>query len=204
MAKIIDGKNISTAFKEKIAEAISILTSENDITPGLAVVLVGEDPASDVYVRSKAVATKKAGMNSFEHRLPTETSEKELLDLIAKLNADDSVDGILVQSPVPNQISYKAVVNAMDPAKDVDGFHPINAGNLLIGSDGFVACTPLGCSILLKHVLGDLTGLNAIVLGRSTIVGKPMAAVCGTRPATGVSTSCHARLCLRRSNPKTA
>ena len=175
MTQIIDGKLISAAFKDKIAEAISTLKTEQDITPGLAVVLVGADPASDVYVRMKGVATKKAGMNSFEYRLPAETTEKELLDLIRKLNNDDSVDGILVQSPVPEQINYQAVVNVIDPAKDVDGFHPINAGNLLIGANCFVACTPLGCSIMLKHTLGDLTGKDAIVLGRSTIVGKPMA-----------------------------
>ncbi len=175
MAKIIDGKVISAAFKEKIAAAISILQTEHQITPGLAVVLVGGDPASDVYVRMKGVATKKAGMNSYEYRLPEDASEAELLDLIRKLNADDAVDGILVQSPVPKQINYQAVVNVIDPAKDVDGFHPINAGNLLIGANCFVACTPLGCSILLKHSIGDLTGKHAIVIGRSTIVGKPMA-----------------------------
>ncbi|PCJ46039.1 MAG: bifunctional methylenetetrahydrofolate dehydrogenase/methenyltetrahydrofolate cyclohydrolase FolD [Gammaproteobacteria bacterium] len=175
MTKIIDGKLISAAFKEKIAEAIISLKAEQNITPGLAVVLVGADPASDVYVRSKGVATKKAGMNSYEHRLPAETTEEELLALIENLNNDDAVDGILVQSPVPDQINYQAVVDVIDPNKDVDGFHPINAGNLLIGSQGFVACTPLGCSILLKHTLGDLTGLDAIIIGRSTIVGKPMA-----------------------------
>ena len=175
MAQIIDGKLISASFKEKIAEAITTLKEEQNITPGLAVVLVGADPASDVYVRSKGVATKKAGMNSYEYRLPAETSEDELLTLIRKLNADDAVDGILVQSPVPEQIDYQAVVNVIDPAKDVDGFHPINAGNLLIGANCFVACTPLGSSILLKHTLGDITGKDAIVIGRSTIVGKPMA-----------------------------
>jgi len=175
MTQIIDGKLISAAFKEKIAEAITTLKSDHNITPGLAVVLVGDDPASDVYVRSKGVATKKAGMNSYEHRLPADTSEEVLLDLIRQLNADDTVDGILVQSPVPEQIDYQAVVDVIDPAKDVDGFHPINAGNLLIGANCFVACTPLGCSILLKNTLGNLSGKNAIVLGRSTIVGKPMA-----------------------------
>ena len=175
MTKLIDGKMISAAFKDKIAEAIETLKAEQNLTPGLAVVLVGADPASDVYVRSKGVATKKAGMNSFEHRLPAETTEQELLALISDLNADDSVDGILVQSPVPEHIDYQAVVDVIDPTKDVDGFHPINAGNLLIGANGFVACTPLGCSILLKHTLGDLTGKDAIIIGRSTIVGKPMA-----------------------------
>ncbi len=175
MTQIIDGKAISAAFKDKIAEATATLKNENNITPGLAVVLVGADPASDVYVRSKGVATKKAGMHSFEYRLPAETTEKELLDLIQKLNANDEVDGILVQSPVPEQINYQAIVDVIDPTKDVDGFHPVNAGNLLIEANGFVACTPLGCSILLKNTLGNLSGKNAIVIGRSTIVGKPMA-----------------------------
>ena len=175
MTQIIDGKLISASFKEKIAEAITTLKNEQHITPGLAVVLVGADPASDVYVRSKGVATKKAGMNSYEYRLPEDTTEEALLTLIKKLNADDAVDGILVQSPVPEQIDYQAIVNVIDPAKDVDGFHPINAGNLLIGANCFVACTPLGASILLKHALGDISGKDAIVIGRSTIVGKPMA-----------------------------
>ncbi len=175
MTKIIDGKIISAAFKEKIAVAVSELNSEHGITPGLAVILVGDDPASDVYVRMKGVETKKAGMVSREYRLAEDASETELLSLIGKLNADQSIDGILLQSPVPDQINYQAVVDIIDPEKDVDGFHPENAGNLLIGSNCFVACTPLGCSIMLKQTLGDLTGMDAIVVGRSTIVGKPMA-----------------------------
>jgi methylenetetrahydrofolate dehydrogenase (NADP+)/methenyltetrahydrofolate cyclohydrolase len=128
-----------------------------------------------VYVRNKGISTKKAGMQSFEYRLPESTSEEELVALIKELNANDEVDGILVQSPVPEQINYQTIVDTIDPAKDVDGFHPVSAGNLLIGKDGFVPCTPLGCSILLKKTLSDLTGKSAIVIGRSTIVGKPMA-----------------------------
>jgi len=174
MTEIIDGKQIAAEFKETIAEAVSELTI-NQIQPGLAVVLVGDDPASDVYVRNKGIATKKVGMQSFEYRLSEDTSEQALVDLIRDLNEDDAVDGILVQSPVPDHINYETIVETIDPAKDVDGFHPVSAGNLLIGMDGFVACTPLGCSILLKRTLGNLSGKNAMVIGRSTIVGKPMA-----------------------------
>lgn len=174
MTQIIDGKQVAAELKETIAEAVTVL-KEDDIQPGLAVVLVGDDPASDVYVRNKGVSTKNAGMQSFEYRMPADTSEEELVKLIEELNANDEVDGILVQSPVPDQINYQTIVDTIDPAKDVDGFHPVSAGKLLIGMDGFVACTPLGCSILLKKTLKDLTGLNALVIGRSTIVGKPMA-----------------------------
>lgn len=174
MTKIIDGKAIAENFKQAIATAVTEL-KQQQITPGLAVVLVGDDPASDVYVRSKGVSTKKAGMESFEFRMPASTSEEELLELIDSLNHRDDVDGILVQSPVPKHINYQTIVDTISPAKDVDGFHPINAGNLLIGMDGFVACTPLGCSILLKQTEAELSGKNAIVIGRSTIVGKPMA-----------------------------
>jgi len=176
MAQIIEGKEIAGKFREKIKQAISNLNQEYAFQPGLAVILVGDDPASDVYVRNKGIATQKAGMKSSEFRLENTTSQDELIGLIKKLNNDDSVDGILVQSPVPSQINYQAIVETIDPAKDVDGFHPYNAGNLLIGGDTLVACTPLGCSILLKSTLDDdLSGKNAIVIGRSTIVGKPMA-----------------------------
>jgi len=174
MTQIIDGKQIAAQFKDAIAEAVADLGTQ-DIKPGLAVVLVGDDPASDVYVRNKGISTTKAGMASFEFRLPASTSESELLELIESLNNRDDVDGILVQSPVPDHINYQTIVDTISPAKDVDGFHPINAGNLLIGMDGFVACTPLGCSILLKQTNTELSGKNAIVIGRSTIVGKPMA-----------------------------
>ncbi len=176
MTQIIDGKKISAAFREKIAEAVSLLKTEYSFKAGLAVILVGDDPASDVYVRNKGIASKKAGMSSLEYRLSDDTTEQELIALIEKLNHDDTVDGILVQSPVPEHINYQSIVNVINPDKDVDGFHPKNAGNLLIGSDSLVACTPLGCSILLKYILGeDLSGKDAIVIGRSTIVGKPMA-----------------------------
>ena len=174
MTQLIDGKAVAAELKDTIAEAVTQLSDQN-IKPGLAVVLVGDDPASDVYVRNKGIATRKVGMESIEYRLPTETSEEALVDLIRELNSNEQIDGILVQSPVPDHINYQTIVDTIDPLKDVDGFHPVSAGNLLIGMDGFVACTPLGCSILLKKTLGNLSGKNAIVIGRSTIVGKPMA-----------------------------
>ena len=146
-----------------------------DRKPGLAVVLVGEDPASQVYVGSKKKATVEAGMNSFEHRLPTTVSQIELIALVETLNADTAVDGILVQLPLPPHIDDKAVIAAIDPAKDVDGFHVVNAGRLAVGEEACVPCTPLGCLMLLKDHLGDLSGKNAVVIGRSNIVGKPMA-----------------------------
>ncbi len=174
-ANVIDGKAFAARLRQQIAKKVDALKSEHGITPGLAVVLVGENPASQVYVRNKAKQTHEAGMNSFEHKLDTDTSEKALLDLVARLNADPSVNGILVQLPLPDQIGADKVLTAIDPAKDVDGFHVINAGRLATGQDGLVACTPLGCLMLLKDRLGDLTGLNAVVVGRSNIVGKPMA-----------------------------
>lgn len=174
MTQIIDGKAVAAEFKETIAQAVTTL-ADKAIKPGLAVVLVGDDPASDVYVRNKGIACRKVGMESIEYRLPAETSEDALVELIRELNTNEQIDGILVQSPVPDHINYQTIVDTIDPTKDVDGFHPVNAGNLLIGMDGFVACTPLGCSILLKKTLGNLSGKNAIVIGRSTIVGKPMA-----------------------------
>ena len=174
-AKIIDGKAFAAKVRAKVARQIAALQAEHDITPGLAVVLVGEDPASKVYVRNKGKQTLEAGMASFEHRLPDTTSEQELLDLIAKLNGDPQVHGILVQLPVPEQISSEAVLGAIDPDKDVDGFHIINTGLLSVGGKGLVPCTPLGCLMLLRDHLGDLSGLDALVLGRSNIVGKPMA-----------------------------
>jgi len=145
--------------------------------PGLAVVLVGDDPASAVYVRSKGKATREAGMLSFEHKLPAEISEGQLVDLISELNTDPAVDGILVQLPLPDHIDANQVIIAIDPNKDIDGFHPINAGRLAIGLTGFIPCTPLGCLKLLKAELGDLSGKGAVVIGRSNIVGKPMAAL---------------------------
>ena len=177
-ARTIDGKEFAAALRGRIAGAVSGVASAHDLTPGLAVVLIGANPASQVYVRNKAKQTVEVGMASFEHALPETTSESELLDLIAQLNADPKVHGILVQLPLPAQIDSQAVIDAIEPAKDVDGFHVINAGRLMTGGSGarapMVACTPLGCLMLLKDALGDLSGLNAVVVGRSNIVGKPM------------------------------
>ncbi len=174
-ARIIDGKAFAAGLRERLAARVPSFVAQVSRAPGLAVVLVGEDPASQVYVRSKHKATVEAGMQSFEHRLPADTSEQALLDLVAALNADDAVDGILVQLPLPPHIDDKAVLAAIDPAKDVDGFHVVNAGKLAVGEDALVPCTPLGSLMLLKDGLGDLSGLHAVVIGRSNIVGKPMA-----------------------------
>jgi len=160
-----------------VGEAVSTLQRDHGLTPGLAVVLVGEDPASQVYVRNKGKQTVEAGMKSFEHKLPDTTSETELLALVEQLNSDPDVHGILVQLPLPDQIDSHAVINAINPDKDVDGFHLINVGRLSTGASGLVPCTPLGCLMLLKDELGDLSGKNAVVVGRSNIVGKPMAAL---------------------------
>ena len=177
MAKRIDGKAFAQGLRERVGEAVSSLQRDHGLTPGLAVVLVGEDPASQVYVRNKGKQTLEAGMKSFEHKLPDTTSETELLGLIDQLNADPDVHGILVQLPLPDQIDSHAVINAINPDKDVDGFHLINVGRLSNGASGLVPCTPLGCLMLLKDELGDLSGKNAVVVGRSNIVGKPMAAL---------------------------
>ena len=177
MAKRIDGKVFAQGLRERVGEAVSSLQRDHGFTPGLAVVLVGEDPASQVYVRNKGKQTLEAGMKSFEHKLPNTTSETELLGLINQLNADPDVHGILVQLPLPDQIDSHAVINAINPDKDVDGFHLINVGRLSTGASGLVPCTPLGCLMLLKAKLGDLSGKNAVVVGRSNIVGKPMAAL---------------------------
>jgi methylenetetrahydrofolate dehydrogenase (NADP+)/methenyltetrahydrofolate cyclohydrolase len=174
-AAIIDGKAFAERLRERVAAAVPAFRTATGRAPGLAVVLVGEDPASAVYVRSKGKATLAAGMESFEHRLDAATPQDDLLALIATLNADEAVDGILVQLPLPPQIDEKAVLAAVDPDKDVDGFHVVNAGRLAVGEDGMVPCTPLGCLMLLKDRLGDLSGLEAVVIGRSNIVGKPMA-----------------------------
>jgi methylenetetrahydrofolate dehydrogenase (NADP+)/methenyltetrahydrofolate cyclohydrolase len=173
--KIIDGKAFAEKLRARIALQVAACKSQHGFTPGLAVVLVGEDPASKVYVRNKGEQTKAAGMASFEYKLPDTTSQEELLTLIAKLNADDAVHGILVQLPLPKQIDSQAVINAIDPDKDVDGFHVVNAGRLATGGQGLVPCTPYGCLLLLKDLLGDLSGKHAVVIGRSNIVGKPMA-----------------------------
>jgi methylenetetrahydrofolate dehydrogenase (NADP+)/methenyltetrahydrofolate cyclohydrolase len=174
-AKIIDGKAFAEGLRRRIGEAVAGIRSQAGAVPGLAVVLVGDDPASRVYVRNKAAQTGDAGMNSFEHRLSAETSEGELLALIRRLNADPAVDGILVQLPLPKQIDAAKVLDAIDPEKDVDGFHLVNVGRLATGLPGPVPCTPLGCLMLLQDRLGDLAGRRALVLGRSNIVGKPMA-----------------------------
>jgi len=174
-ANIIDGKAFALGLRERVAQQVAAFRAAAGRAPGLAVVLVGEDPASAVYVRSKHKATVTAGMESFEHKLPAETSQADLIALVDRLNADPAVDGILVQLPLPGHIDERAVTTRIDPDKDVDGFHPVNAGRLATGLYGFVPCTPLGCLMLLKDQLGDLAGLDAVVIGRSNIVGKPMA-----------------------------
>ena len=174
-AERIDGRAFAARLRERVAFAVPGFAETAGRAPGLAVVLVGDDPASQVYVRSKGRATDELGMASFEHRLPDDVSQEELLALVGRLNGDEAVDGILVQLPLPAGIDDKAVIEAIDPAKDVDGFHPINAGRLAIGEEGLVPCTPLGCLMLLKDRLSDLSGLEAVVIGRSNIVGKPMA-----------------------------
>jgi methylenetetrahydrofolate dehydrogenase (NADP+)/methenyltetrahydrofolate cyclohydrolase len=174
-ARLIDGKAAAQALRQRIAGEVAHFRDSTGRAPGLAVVLVGEHPPSAAYVRSKVKATTEAGMESFEHRLPASVSQEELVGVIDRLNADPTVDGILVQLPLPEHIDERVIVTRVSPDKDVDGFHPVNAGRLAIGLHGFVPCTPLGCLILLQQELGDLSGLDAIVVGRSNIVGKPMA-----------------------------
>lgn len=174
-AMIIDGKALAARVRDEVAEAAAKLKGAHQLTPGLAVVLVGADPASEVYVKNKARQTVKAGMASFEHRLATQTSEDELLALIEALNLDDTVHGILVQLPLPGHISADKVIQAIDPLKDVDGFHAINAGRLATGQAGLFPCTPVGCLMLAKEATPKLEGLEAVVIGRSNIVGKPVA-----------------------------
>jgi len=175
LGSIIDGKAFALKVREAVRQDVEILKSNHKITPGLAVVLLGEDPASQVYVRSKGKATIEAGMNSFEHKLGPLTPQEELLTLVKKLNADDAVHGILVQLPLPEQIDEATVLETISPEKDVDGFHVINAGLLATGGDAMVACTPLGCLMMLQETLGDMSGKKAVIVGRSNIVGKPMA-----------------------------
>jgi methylenetetrahydrofolate dehydrogenase (NADP+)/methenyltetrahydrofolate cyclohydrolase len=174
-AKLIDGKAFAAGLRGRVAERAAEFAARTGRTPGLAVVLVGEHPPSAAYVRSKAKATLEAGMQSFEHKLPAQTAQDELIALVDRLNADEGVDGILVQLPLPKHIDEQAVLTRVDPDKDVDGFHPVNVGRLSIGLPALVPCTPLGCLMLLQDELGDLTGRDAIVVGRSNIVGKPMA-----------------------------
>jgi methylenetetrahydrofolate dehydrogenase (NADP+)/methenyltetrahydrofolate cyclohydrolase len=173
-ARIIDGKLIAAELRARVAAEVAKVKSGHGVTPGLAVVLVGADPASEVYVRSKHTQTQAAGMASFEHRLPADVAQADLLALVAKLNADPAVHGILVQLPLPKGLDTEAVVNAIDPAKDVDGLHPNNAGRLAGGLPALSPCTPLGCIILTKTVHPSLEGMNAIVIGRSNLVGRPL------------------------------
>ena len=175
IATTIDGKAFAAGLRTRIAAQVATFTAAAGRAPGLAVVLVGEDAASAVYVRNKGKATRGAGMISVEHRMPADVAQDDLLALVDVLNADPAIDGILVQLPLPGHIDERAVTTRIDPDKDVDGFHPVNAGRLATGITGFVPCTPLGCVMLLKDTLGDLTGLDAVVIGRSNIVGKPMA-----------------------------
>jgi len=173
-ARIIDGRLIAAELRARVADEVARLQREHRITPGLAVVLVGSDPASEVYVRSKHKQTQAAGMASFEHVLPADVAQIELLALIAKLNRDPAVHGILVQLPLPKSLDTEKVIGAIDPAKDVDGLHPHNAGRLAAGLPALSPCTPLGCIILTKSVHASLEGLNAIVIGRSNLVGRPL------------------------------
>ena len=175
VAQIIDGKLFSQRLRDKVALNVADLKNNHKITPGLAVVLVGEDPASQVYVKSKGKQTKEAGMNSYEYKLKEDTLELDLLKLVYDLNNDDAVHGILVQLPLPPHINEGSVINAIDPAKDVDGFHISNVGLLATGQSSMVPCTPLGCLLMLKEFHGSLSGMDAVVVGRSNIVGKPMA-----------------------------
>ncbi|HZB90121.1 MAG TPA: bifunctional methylenetetrahydrofolate dehydrogenase/methenyltetrahydrofolate cyclohydrolase FolD [Stellaceae bacterium] len=174
---MIDGKAAAAALRRRVATAAAELAARHGVVPGLAAVLVGDDPASEVYVRSKAKATREAGLAGAEHRLPATTSAAELLRLVAALNEDPAVDGILVQLPLPPQIAPQAVIEAIDPAKDVDGFHPHNVGRLWSGGAALVPCTPWGALLLLREAMGALAGAEAVIIGRSNIVGKPMAAL---------------------------
>ncbi|MBA3909823.1 MAG: bifunctional methylenetetrahydrofolate dehydrogenase/methenyltetrahydrofolate cyclohydrolase FolD [Rhodobacter sp.] len=174
-AKVIDGKAFAARVRAQVAAHVARLKEEQELTPGLAVVLVGEDPASEVYVRNKGVQTVEVGMASFEHKLPADTSEADLLALIGRLNADPNVHGILVQLPLPAHLNSELVINAINPAKDADGFHISNVGLLGTGQKSMVPCTPLGCLMMLRDHHGSLAGMNAVVVGRSNIVGKPMA-----------------------------
>ena len=174
-ARLIDGKAAALALRARVADEVTRFREATGRAPGLAVVLVGEHPPSAAYVRSKVKATREAGMESFEHHLAAETSQQDLIALVDRLNDDPAVDAILVQLPLPPHIDDRLIITSLSPDKDVDGFHPVNAGRLATGLPGFVPCTPLGCQMLLEQELGDLAGLDAVVVGRSNIVGKPMA-----------------------------
>ena len=190
-ATIIDGKTIATNLRGQVAAEVARLRQAHGLTPGIAVVLVGDNPASQVYVRSKSKAVAEAGMRAFDRKLPADTSEAELVALIRELNADAHVNGILVQLPLPAQIDSHRIISAIDPAKDVDGFHPLNVGRLASGLPALVPCTPLGCVMLAKTVRPSLTGLEAVVVGRSNIVGKPVAQLLLDENAT--VTICHSK-----------
>ena len=177
IAEIIDGKAFAAKIRAEVAQECAAFRAQTGVQPGLAVVLVGNDAASEVYVRNKGIQAKEAGFNSLEYRLPAETTQSELLAQVAALNADPQVHGILVQLPLPAHLDADAVLNAIAPDKDVDGFHPVNVGRLWTGNPVSIPCTPLGCALILKDRLGDLSGKRAIVIGRSNIVGKPMAAL---------------------------
>lgn len=183
-ARIIDGKAFALALRDRVGAAVPAFQAATGRVPGLTVVIVGEDAASQVYVRAKGKATEAAGMASATHRLPADTTQADLLALVTALNADEAVDGILVQLPLPRHIDESAVIDAIDPDKDVDGFHVVNSGRLAAGLPGLVPCTPLGCLMLLEDVLGDLSGLDAVVIGRSNIVGKPMAQLLTAKSCT--------------------
>jgi methylenetetrahydrofolate dehydrogenase (NADP+)/methenyltetrahydrofolate cyclohydrolase len=176
-ARLIDGKAYALELRARVARQVAAFKARTGRVPGLTVVLVGEDPASQVYVRNKGLLTREAGMRSDEIRLPASTGQDALLERIARLNADPDVDGILVQLPLPKPLDANAVIAAIDPGKDVDGLHPLNAGKLALGLEGFVPCTPLGCLMLLRRYAGDLAGLDAVVIGRSNLVGRPMASL---------------------------
>lgn len=190
-ARLIDGKMISADLRGKITDAVHRLRRDRGVVPGIAVVLVGESPASQVYVRNKSKAVAESGMHALDRTLPADTAEAELLTLIAELNADEAVNGILVQLPLPKQIDPQKIIAAIDPAKDVDGFHPLNVGRLSIGLPAIVPCTPLGCIILAKTVHASLAGLEAVVVGRSNIVGKPVTQLLLAENAT--VTICHSK-----------
>jgi methylenetetrahydrofolate dehydrogenase (NADP+)/methenyltetrahydrofolate cyclohydrolase len=190
-AQIIDGKAFAATLRKQVADGVAVVKETHGLIPGLAVVLVGNDPASTVYVNSKKKACAEAGIASFETLFPADATQQQLLDEIDRLNTDDAVHGILVQLPLPKHIDEQAIINAIDPAKDVDGFHILNAGKLAVGQDGLVPCTPLGCLLLLKHHLGSLAGKHAVVLGRSNIVGKPMAQLLLRESCT--VTICHSK-----------
>ena len=190
-AKIIDGKALAQDLRAQVARSVAELKQRHGLTPGIAVVLVGEDPASRIYVRNKAKQAVAAGMASFVHKLGADTTQADLLALIDRLNADKQVHGILVQLPLPDQIAADAVIQAIDPAKDVDGFHAINTGKLIIGLPALAPCTPVGCVMLAKQALGDLTGAHAVVIGRSNIVGRPLAQLLLRENCT--LTICHSR-----------